>query len=582
MNQKIVRVLNKVLFLLVAVFSVGYFAGIEVEKVSAAAPTGFISQTYEDSDGNGVIDQVVIVINGDEDLTTCSVTDAEVGTDWTYVGNDIGGSLASSGETHSCDLATETVTLKITGANANITGHTTAPTIAYDNDDTDNSIANATGNLGTVAVANITDGAAPVAISSDYKDTDLNGTVDRVDVTYSENIESSTFTTGEWSFPVNIDTLTISSGTFLATDVLIEVTDAPADSTVLDDTTIKYTAGTGITDGANAATTSAELSVNDKAQPIILTAVDQSTTSLDNGTDIPIDANIIITFSEPMDPTTLDENTEWSISPNPGSWENPSWSNEDKTLTLEQTVNFDLDDIVEVTLSNPLAVSGVDEEDRELQDNPNDAAVDNSFTFEITNDVDEDEVEDEITPPTGYLPGPTIPNPNSGVTLYRMPNDPRVYVIKNKKKRWIHTPKEFETNGYKWNEIQEISAELLEKYPDAEDLVTELLRAIGDYKVYKLEGGKKHWIRTAGEFNAAGYSWDEIQEVSSETLASYQNAVLSELLRAVGDHKVYKLKGGKKHWIRTAGEFNAAGYNWEDVEEVTAETLDDYPDSETL
>ena len=151
MKQKIVRVLNSVLILLVAVFSIGYFAGVGAEKVSAVAPSGFTSQTYEDSDGDGTVDQVVIVIDGSEDLTTCSVTDAEVETDWIYIGNDIGGSLASSEEAHSCDLTTETVTLKITDANENITGHTTAPTIAYNNDDTDNSIANTSGNLGTVA-----------------------------------------------------------------------------------------------------------------------------------------------------------------------------------------------------------------------------------------------------------------------------------------------------------------------------------------------------------------------------------------------------------------------------------------------
>ena len=191
-----------------------------------------------------------------------------------------------------------------------------------------------------------------------------------------------------------------------------------------------------------------------------------------------------------------------------------------------------------------------------------------------------EEDENEETPSDEIVDGPTTPNPNSGVTLYRMRGDHRVYVIKDNRKRWVKTAREFERNGYKWDEVQEIAAELLEEFPEAEALVIELLRAVGSHKVYRIEDGKKRWIETAGEFNAAGYSWGDVQEVSPETLASYRNAISSGLLRVVGGHKVYRLEDGKKRWIKTAGEFNVAGYRWEDIEEVTADTLEDYPDSE--
>ena len=295
-----------------------------------------------------------------------------------------------------------------------------------------------------------------------------------------------------------------------------------------------------------------------------MTVVDQEGTSLDDGTDIPADANIIVTFSEPMDTETLDANDEWSISPDQGSWSDPAWS-DDKILTLAQTVNFNLGNTETVILTAPLAISGATAEDKKLQDN--------SFTFTIT---------EEITPPDGADVGnPTTPNPNSRVTLYRMSGQHRVYVIKNKKKHWIKTPKEFEDANYSWGEIQEITAELLEQYPDAEPLISELLRAIGDHKVYKLEAGKKSWIKTLGEFNAAGHKWEDVQEVSAEVLASYQNAIVSDLLRAIGDHKVYKIKNGKKLWVETLREFNDAGHKWENVQEVSAQDLDDYPDSDS-
>ncbi len=128
------------------------------------------------------------------------------------------------------------------------------------------------------------------------------------------------------------------------------------------------------------------------------------------------------------------------------------------------------------------------------------------------------------------ISNPTAPDENSGVILYRVPGDPRVYVIKNKKKQWIKSPKEFEDNGYDWKKIQEISAELLAKYPDAQQLVSELMRAIGDYKVYHIKNGKKQWIKTAEEFNASGYNWNDIQNVTPDTLAAYSDAQLADAL----------------------------------------------------
>jgi hypothetical protein len=308
------------------------------------------------------------------------------------------------------------------------------------------------------------DTTAPVMTSAIYKDTDDNGTVDEIVVTYSEDIAGgSTFIKDEWSFDPNPRDLAIDSddsGSILLTDVQITVVDSE-NGEAIDGTIIKYTAGTGIVDGAG---------------------------------------------------------------------------------------NY---------------------------------AEDGEFPISVEEEED-DEDEDFITPPEGSDPGPAKPNLNSGVTLYRMEGSPRVYVIKNKKKHWIQTPKEFNAAGYNWGKVKVVSPETLEEYPDDEETSTiELLRAVGSYKVYKIDNGKKRWIKTAGEFNAAGYKWKNIKEVSPEALASYQNEVLSELLRAVGDYKVYKLKGGKKYWVRTIGEFNAAGYKWEDVEEVTAETLDDYPNSDS-
>ena len=311
------------------------------------------------------------------------------------------------------------------------------------------------------------DTTAPVAVSAVYKDTDNpeDGIIDEIIVTYSEDIGSSIFIDGEWSFPDNPHSLNIDSVTFLATNVHIAISssDPDDDLTAINDTIVKYTViGTtdivgGVIDGAgNYAEESVELPVN------------------------------------------------------------------------------------------------------------------------VEEDDGDDEDEDDI--PDGGTPKQKQPNPNSGVTLYRMEGSPRVYVIKNKKRHWVQTPKEFNDAGYNWGKVKVVSAETLEEYPDdGETSTTELLRAVGSHKVYKINNGKKRWVETAGEFNAAGYKWKDIKDVSPEVLASYQNEVSSGLLRATGSNKVYEIDNGKRRWIKTAGEFNAAGHRWGDVEDVSVAILDSYP-----
>ncbi len=60
-----------------------------------------------------------------------------------------------------------------------------------------------------------------------------------------------------------------------------------------------------------------------------------STVPADMAFDIAVDANVIITFSEAMNPTTL----AWSISPNPGGW-TETWSAGETIVTLSHSAAF--------------------------------------------------------------------------------------------------------------------------------------------------------------------------------------------------------------------------------------------------
>jgi len=185
-------------------FSVANFA----EATISIPPTAFTSQSYSDADANGTVDHVTVAMNGDLPFTACAY-DA---VDWSYTGGGIGGHISGG----SCDPATGIITLTVAGANAGVTGSATAPTIAYANAGTPNSIVAADGvtPLGTVAAATVDDGAAPlghVALAAPL--INLAGTTHLVTVTYSEAMaataptiafDAGTFATahdGAWGGP---------------------------------------------------------------------------------------------------------------------------------------------------------------------------------------------------------------------------------------------------------------------------------------------------------------------------------------------------------------------------------------------
>lgn len=481
------------------------------------------------------------------------------------------------------------------------------------------------------------------------KDTNANGKIDEAQITAdyagstaigisnavdtAATISKFTVTDTISGNPISISSIAFVSGNGTVAVFKLVLNEADTDLNVNTSATalnIVYDA-TGsnlrITDGttpANVAAIASSAVEKDGARPIIVTAVDQNANSLDGGVNIPATANIIINFSEGMDTTSLDTSSEWTISPDPGLWASPYWTNSNKTLTLTHANIFAAGNTETVALTAPLAITGNIAADKVLQNSPIASAINNPFSFTIAGIIDTSanasaswstvsaspvvliangvnastiiivaknslggvldnkdvtisssrgasdiiipaatktdasgiatfkvssstagkavitvkigNVKINETASINFLPigsdigNPTAPNENSGVILYRVPGDNRVYVIKNKKKQWIKSPKEFEENGYNWKKIQEVSAELLAKYPDAEQLVSELMRAIGDFKVYHIKNGKKQWIKTAEEFNAAGYDWNNIQTVTPETLAAYSDEQLAEAL----------------------------------------------------
>jgi hypothetical protein len=140
---------------------------------------------------------------------------------------------------------------------------------------------------------NVADGVVPVIVSTDINDTNENGYLNNLVITYSEDISTSVWTPAEW-------TITDGNGSDLIDSVESGAgAGAVFTITFVDDTgstaspTFAYAAGTGITDGANVAPNSGSVTPTDDVAPAMMSAV-------------PVTQNTInVTFSEPLKANTV-------------------------------------------------------------------------------------------------------------------------------------------------------------------------------------------------------------------------------------------------------------------------------------
>jgi len=157
-------------------------------EVDAASPV-LVSQNYKDTNGDGAINRLDLTFS-----EAIAEDEFEAG-DYTLSGADTGSLVVASSAQATTDLR-----LTLTGGAANDTNITLS--VAYDKDaGVTSSLDDAAGN----AVADITasvlaDAASPVPTAFAYKDVDLDGAVDRIDVTFTEDIayDECTQLTMQW------------------------------------------------------------------------------------------------------------------------------------------------------------------------------------------------------------------------------------------------------------------------------------------------------------------------------------------------------------------------------------------------
>ena len=153
--------------------------------------------------------------------------------------------------------------------------------------------------------------------------------------------------------------------------------------------------------------------------------------------------------------------------------------------------------------------------------------------------------------------------------LLRSAGHNKVYRVINGKRLWVPTASAFNAQGLKWNEIEDTSEAEVNQYPEAK-----LLQVDGDSKIYYITGaGLKRHIPNSQVFLSYNNNWNDVVKVSNTELNAYPDNIL---IKAKGNYKVYKLENGKKRWIKTARAFNRMGFDWLKIMTVNNVELDAY------
>lgn len=268
------------------------------------APPVIQSAVYTDNNNDGAVDRVIFTTSTDIGIACTSFTGA---TDFTVTTPGTVNLVASAGDTcGSNGTSTVTITLATPG-NANTTGGGVNPVVNYIQPG--NGVEDGAGqDLYTANNVTATDGAAPVVSALAMLDTNGNGIIDRVSLTYTENLTNTAAAangfdvtsvanhgscTGESADPAVSPTLLVN---FTCTNVF----------TAVGDLTVGFTANVGVVDAASnqspskSFTSASTPAITDGAAPVTTLRSYQ-----DNGVNGSTD-RMVLTFSENVNYNGLD------------------------------------------------------------------------------------------------------------------------------------------------------------------------------------------------------------------------------------------------------------------------------------
>lgn len=164
----------------------------------------------------------------------------------------------------------------------------------------------------------------------------------------------------------------------------------------------------------------------------------------------------------------------------------------------------------------------------------------------------------------------------------------RVFVIEQGKRRPIPTADLFEARGYRWDAIHEISDRELALWRLGEPIPYPdgtLVKGSGE-EVYVFEGAKLRHITSAALFEALRYAWGSIRKLFDGDLLLYPKGEPKlfpdgSLIKGSGV-RVYRVEEGKRRPVLSSALFEALQLRWSDVKTLTDRELSRYPEGQPL
>ncbi|MBU1131846.1 Ig-like domain-containing protein, partial [Patescibacteria group bacterium] len=335
------------------------------------------NQTITAGTANYYIDTVLPIIaivsefdvNGDGSIDEVMLTNTEPIKDSTVTATNftIGGTAADTVMATTSTNGSDTnvandneITIKIA---AGVSG-TEQKAVVYAGTLTD-SVGNTMANQ-TVVAGSVVDSANPVALVWLYYDAGTDGSVETIEIQYSEDVTWNGNDLNQFSVTANSLTglgavpLSMSQPSGSILHILPTATSGVTGVGVAGtQPSVSYTqSGTGanrIQDASGNYMANATSSLLDYASPLLL-----STTPANGATRVAIAQTVAWTFSEPM-VTTMTYGTQFTSSINPGGWSD-AWSNGNKTVTMSHT-DFNFNQSYTITTDTgeniPTADSGV-------------------------------------------------------------------------------------------------------------------------------------------------------------------------------------------------------------------------------
>ncbi|GAB4540941.1 MAG: hypothetical protein Kow0063_31290 [Anaerolineae bacterium] len=163
----------------------------------------------------------------------------------------------------------------------------------------------------------------------------------------------------------------------------------------------------------------------------------------------------------------------------------------------------------------------------------------------------------------GWVPPPRLPGINLARTLGRLALALFVLVV------LVNIP------------LNRYGTSLARIMPDSAALVIRdglVLKGSGP-EIYVLEDNKLRWISSLEAFEFFDYRWEQVHIVDDSFLDDFEKGKpIHVLLKCHGSPHIYALENGQKRWIKDIPTFEAEGYVWEDVKQVSCTYLRELPD----